>query len=141
MKHILVLLLLCLTAYAGDFAHTLKGPLKVGSCGLVPNVMDNGQRCVTVVQVLNSRRILADVPYLIERQETTTIYRNGQAAPHAQTAWLTEYAWVIIDNIETEGIADDTALQISKPLKITGTTQYRTVLGSTKTVFVATLTP
>ncbi|MGD0900381.1 MAG: hypothetical protein ABR915_21320 [Thermoguttaceae bacterium] len=46
-------------------------------------------------------------------------------------------ATIMLSGFSTEGLTDDSDVDISQPIQITGTTTYNTVIGGTKTVLVA----
>lgn len=112
-------------------------PLKVGQTAYLK---DNFAK---VEQVINAKNMLIDIitgyetiPGTAPRQWTAREAGHLTRAPTIYEPQRPVHEVVWLRGIDTKGLADGSKVELDKPLKITGTETYETIMGGSKTVFV-----
>lgn len=115
-----------------------KDQSRIGDEGNWPSVGKVGQiyACrFKVVQVIDAENVLGEIT-LDERRKIVAITRSGPDAPrHADTVGGPTQS-VVWFTMPTKGMVDDSNFNTEEIFTVTGTKQYETASGGTKTIFV-----
>ncbi len=104
-----------------EIATKFKPPLKIGQIGYM-----GGDNAFKVEQIIDEKNMIVD--FIVESPT------RGVPSGRILRTGYSKIVWV--SGIDTSNFVDGKSIRYTRPLEITGTKSYETVMGGTKTVFL-----